>query len=536
MSRTEQTEIERKYDVGADATVPDLTGADVGDALVVDRVETAGAVLLNAVYFDTADHVLLANRVTLRRRTGGGDEGWHLKLPPTAASAGRREVHWPLGGDSAEPVPAELRRLVEFVLRGRPLHPVLVLETSRTTSRLLAFDDTALAEIADDVVTAGDPDSAQLRAWREWEVELAPGIDGPQGEAVLTAVGSALERAGATPSESKSKLARGLGAGQPTPAGGALTPEIVPPKAKKKSAARFVRTAVADLTAELAVVDPRVRDDDPDSIHRFRVVVRRLRSVLRTYSGVLDADLSRQVVEGLAEIGHVAGAARDAEVAQTRLAVTAAGAPDGFVSVQTRGRLDAHLREVYRERSSDVRRALSSRLYFDVLDALDALAVAPLGARAHESAADFVASRLKKERRRTVGRRDAALGAVQALVSDRADEPRPSRRQEAETVTAEETTHLLHEARKAAKRYRYAAEAWSRVDGSKSKAARSAKHLQSVLGEYRDASAAVDLVRSVAEMAEHADEPTFGYGVLATLEHRAAEEALVAFSTQARSL
>ena len=36
---------------------------------------------LDAVYFDTPGKDLARNRITLRRRTGGPDAGWHLKLP-----------------------------------------------------------------------------------------------------------------------------------------------------------------------------------------------------------------------------------------------------------------------------------------------------------------------------------------------------------------------------------------------------------------------------------------------------------------------
>src|SRR3712207_6771259 len=39
---------------------------------------------LEAVYFDTPDLQLAAAGVTLRRRTGGGDSGWHLRSPAGA--------------------------------------------------------------------------------------------------------------------------------------------------------------------------------------------------------------------------------------------------------------------------------------------------------------------------------------------------------------------------------------------------------------------------------------------------------------------
>jgi inorganic triphosphatase YgiF len=214
MSTSEQTEIERKYDVDAEAVVPDLgvaeSGGGAGRVPEVARVERREPVHLRAVYHDSDERLLLRSRATLRRRTGGHDEGWHLKLPPVDGAEGRREVHVPLGPDD-EPVPSELRDLVAERLGGAELAPVLVLETTRTAVHLLAADGAPLAELADDRVAATDHGAGVVRRWREWEVELAPGIDGDRGGALLDAVEAELLAVGARESTSRSKLARGLG-------------------------------------------------------------------------------------------------------------------------------------------------------------------------------------------------------------------------------------------------------------------------------------------------------------------------------------
>jgi hypothetical protein len=62
------------------------------------------------VYFDTSDLRLLRAGVTLRRRTGGPDEGWHLKLPAGADS--RDEHRLPLTGHYRVEPPDELVSLV----------------------------------------------------------------------------------------------------------------------------------------------------------------------------------------------------------------------------------------------------------------------------------------------------------------------------------------------------------------------------------------------------------------------------------------
>jgi inorganic triphosphatase YgiF len=227
MSGTEQIEIERKYDVDEGAVVPDLVGTaavpsagsaggGAGRPLEVARVALDPAASLAATYHDTADHRLLGARATLRRRTGGHDAGWHLKLPPAVAGGGRREVHHPLGA-ADEPVPAALRERVAALLGADGdvvapgLQPVLLLETERTARHLLDGDGRELAEVADDVVRATRTADGRVRTWREWEVELGPGVDGPEGEALLDAVAPRLRAAGARASVHRSKLALGLG-------------------------------------------------------------------------------------------------------------------------------------------------------------------------------------------------------------------------------------------------------------------------------------------------------------------------------------
>lgn len=198
----ESIETERKYAVGEDFAVPDLTGVPG-----VATVAPAQAYQLTATYFDTADLRLLRAQVTLRRRTGGTDAGWHLKLPAGAGS--RREVHEPLGDDPVA-VPARLAGMVTGWSEGRPLRPVARLQTSRTVRRLAGSAGEVLAEVADDRVTGSLPHGrdAGWRAastWREIEVELAAGSPD-----LLAAAGQALRAAGAAPSPSASKLAQVL--------------------------------------------------------------------------------------------------------------------------------------------------------------------------------------------------------------------------------------------------------------------------------------------------------------------------------------
>src|SRR5215831_2595353 len=234
-------ETERKYDAAARFTLPDLAGLDGVAAVTGPRTYR-----LRAVYFDTPELSLVAARITLRRRTGGTDAGWHLKLPAGADT--RREVHAPLGRGAYQ-VPASLSELVTRWAGGQPLRPIARLATTRRVRWLAGQDGQVLAEVADDLVVGslpgpgpagetgapgpgpagatgagtsgprdpGRPEWREVSRWREVEVELGAGRRG-----LLDSVGDALQRAGAVASSAASKLSRLLtsaagAAGTPTP-------------------------------------------------------------------------------------------------------------------------------------------------------------------------------------------------------------------------------------------------------------------------------------------------------------------------------
>ncbi len=201
---SEFLEIEQKFDVDTGFERPSFAGlAGVSEA-------EPELYHLSATYFDTADGRLAASKITLRRRTGGTDEGWHLKLPADAGA--RREVHAPLGPDSGEGgerrVPEDLAARVADVTGGQPLAPIAILNTERTVVTLHGDDGQTVAEVADDAVTARRlaPAGPELR-WREVEVEVPTA-----NPSLQRAAADVLLAAGARPAGHGSKLARVLDA------------------------------------------------------------------------------------------------------------------------------------------------------------------------------------------------------------------------------------------------------------------------------------------------------------------------------------
>ena len=207
-SEGDHLEIERKYDAEAGFVLPDLGRLpELGGR----RVAKPRRIYLSATYFDTEDFDLLKHKVTLRRRVGGDDEGWHLKLPVRKDT--RQELHAPLAEGTEGSVPARLASQVEEITAGKHLHPVAILDTERTVVRVPGPPADAQIEVADDTVTATrfDETDGDPMTWREIEVEVLSA--GPRAAVMLETIGQALREAGARPSASGSKLARVLAPG-----------------------------------------------------------------------------------------------------------------------------------------------------------------------------------------------------------------------------------------------------------------------------------------------------------------------------------
>src|SRR5579859_343254 len=110
---TEIREIEWKYDAAPGVSLPDLS-----DLPRVENQSDPDEQVLEATYYDTPTLDLAQAHITLRRRLGGDDAGWHLKLPE--ADGARAELRMP----PDEGMPDEFAQLLTARLRRRPVQPV----------------------------------------------------------------------------------------------------------------------------------------------------------------------------------------------------------------------------------------------------------------------------------------------------------------------------------------------------------------------------------------------------------------------------
>ncbi|KJC64871.1 CHAD domain-containing protein [Agreia bicolorata] len=523
MKHTSQVEIERKYDVDENSLVPTFTSVDGIESVSVDD-----AVQLEAVYYDTETLDLLRKRHIVRRREGGGDEGWHIKRP---AGEGRTELHWPLDVDAADAssdsVPDSVLEPVRAIVRDRILTPLARISTRRTATHLIGAGGEAVAEFADDQVTASDVRGGAVRAWREWEVELLPGAPDSEEErtALLDAIEVAVLAEAATVSSSPAKIARALGHDSLSDAlkdavesdaieaqrtSVSLSPSARPAPTSeltsKSPAADVIVEALRELVDQLEQLDPQARADQPDSVHQMRSVVRRLRSVLAAYRRLFDDERVASLRDQLRTLGGVLGTARDAEV-RAQLADDELSELGHRTSDASHRRLVEGSLEDYRQAHAAALRMLSSAAYYRLFDDLDDfVANPPLSALGEKRtsikvvAAKVIASELARLRKRAGAAAFAGASGSGGDVDARGD-------------------RALHSARKAARRLRFAADAVSKggtaVLGKKYRhISREAERVQDALGDHRDSALFVEHLLLNSNRAHAAGEDTFVYGAM----------------------
>jgi CHAD domain-containing protein len=404
----ETLERELKLEADDDFLLPDLDGTPLEP-----RVFTS-------TYHDTPQRSLARAGITLRRRLEHGLGLWQLKLPVNGA---RIELEEP--GAPAGP-PETLARLLAAHLRHGDLEPVAVLRTRRTG---LLVEHPASAEVVVDEVAVLDGQRV-VASFREVEVEL---LDGDA--AALEQIGRTLRSAGAKRGDAQPKVFRVIGK---------------PPRPPRDHA---IRARIRAQLEEILAHDPGTRlGGDPESLHDFRVAVRRLRALLRTIRPLVDASRTEPLRDELKWLGGVLGDVRDLDVLLEHLRgeLTALGTPESTLGAEA-----LHALESERDAKRDaLLEALATDRYFALLDLLEQTAsTLEVGAKAR------MRKLAAKEFRRL--RRDVKAGG------------------------AEPSDPVLHEIRKRAKKARYAAELVG--GGSAARFVAETKALQDVLGEHNDA-------------------------------------------------
>ena len=507
-------EVERKLRVHALYRLPDLAG-DAGPEQIVLAVARPPFVL-TAEYFDTGDLRLARSGITLRRREGGDDAGWHLKLP-TEEQSTRDEIRLPLDvrprSRPAQP-PAELLDLVLGVTRGVTVEPVATLRTDRTAHELMTADGRLVAELTDDSVSVLDAGRVAGK-FRELEVESRDGTVDEIDAIVRYLVSSGAVAGGLPP-----KVVRALG-----PAATAA-PDVVSPSGnvdEHDPAGAALQAHLARHTAALLRQDLRVRRRLPDSVHQLRVAARRLRSGLKVFAPLVDREWATSLAEELAWVAGELGQLRDREVLEERLLRDLAAIPSARPGYEDQGVpgldvTDARdvaaaisvVRRAFEDEeiqaAASVDAALNSSRYLALLDSLvDAVHSPRLNELAVEPCSRVLPG-LVADSWRKLAR------AVKRLDPQGPDEP-------------------WHAVRIRAKRARYAAEAVSGIFGKPARAlAEDLENVTELLGDHQDSVIAARTVRRLAAGRRVTGTTGFVLGLLHELEREHARADRFAFA------
>lgn len=371
-------EVEIKLEAPAGVELPDLSTLPG-----VGRVEREATDELDAVYFDATDLRLVRAGITLRRRTGGHDEGWHLKLPEHDGA--RLEVRRPLG---AQPrvVPAPLLALVRATLLGEPLTPVAHIRTTRTRLALLSDQDQRLAEVADDLVVAEAyaqpeivelveedeaPETAEKGAdaafvvhWREIEVELDKGDRELLGNARAHLLATVAKEAPA-PSKLVRTLTDRLRAEQPEPV------------AKVKGAARPVVERLREEAGRLVALDPRVRLGAFGAIPEMRTAVHAIDGLLVVFGPLFVAEPTEALRRELARLAVALDRMHELVSTRDRLVELLEQAPAEAVVGPVRERLSTDLGQALRQARVELVQELNAPGHLALLRRLGAFVSTP---------------------------------------------------------------------------------------------------------------------------------------------------------------
>lgn len=459
-----------RFEVSSTYQLPDLTGlTPQGGRWTQSHVQ------LVDTYVDTASARLAQSSVTLRRQAAGPDPGWHLSAPDADA---RAEIS---DSSPTSSLPQELARLVVGVRAGEPVATVAQVTVTRTAHQLLDGADLPLIELIDDRVegsTLGEV--VRTSSWREITVEAGPGAP----RRLHKTVRSRVLAAGARPSDSASHLQRTLG----FPAHRRTVPD-------HRTVGGLAWAYLAEQCQEIVRCDIRLRLDEP-VVHTFRVAIRRLRSTVRVFAPLFEAEAATQLQAELVWLAGLLGEVRDREVLLERLARQLAELPAEVVLGPVAAHIETTLLLECSEHQARLAEAMDGDRYQLLMRTLLRWQTRPP---------------LTDQAAKPVANADRYLRRAEKKVTSR-------------LAHADGDVAALHSARKAAKRYRYAAELAGQAGGKTSRILKSTTELQTLLGEHQDSVVSAEFLRRLGAQAG-ADEAQngFTYGFLLAQEWQRAQ-------------
>jgi len=258
-------------------------------------------------------------------------------------------------------------------------------------------------------------------------------------------------------------------------------------------------TVIIDSEAELRAGE--------NVIHTTRVAVRRLRSTIRVFADLFDAEQAARLEEELVWWAGLLGAVRDLDILTQRQQALLAELPAELILGPVEATIQEELAVQRKQAMDDMLEALNSERYRKLIGMAHHWRADPPFTAAADASGHLIDSAIKTAKKKANKR------LTKAVAARRADEP---------------SDDLLHRARKASKRHRYAVEAAVPVWGSKAdKIISQRKDLQDLLGNFQDSIVSAAFLRDLgARRGVRSGQNGFSYGVLYARELAASESLL----------
>jgi CHAD domain-containing protein len=230
-------------------------------------------------------------------------------------------------------------------------------------------------------------------------------------------------------------------------------------------------------------------------VHTTRVAVRRLRSTLRVFAELFDPGEAARLEEELVWWANLLGEVRDLDILTQRQAALLAEVPPELILGPVASTIQAELAARRKAAVDAMTDTLNSARYRKLVALIHHWRADPPFTSVADSPSDALDPAIKKAKKKARNRLATAVEVRQA---------------------GEPSDEMLHRARKASKRYRYAVEAAAPIWGAKAdKIVAQRKDLQDLLGNYQDSIVSAAFLRELgARLGSRSGQNGFSYGML----------------------
>jgi CHAD domain-containing protein len=230
-------------------------------------------------------------------------------------------------------------------------------------------------------------------------------------------------------------------------------------------------------------------------VHTTRVAVRRLRSTLRVFAELFDPGEAGRLEEELVWWANLLGEVRDLDILTQRQAALLAEVPPELILGPVASTIQTELAARRKAAVDAMTDTLNSARYRKLVALIHHWRADPPFTSVADSPSDALDPAIKKAKKKARNRLATAVEVRQA---------------------GEPSDEMLHRARKASKRYRYAVEAAAPIWGAKAdKIVAQRKDLQDLLGNYQDSIVSAAFLRELgARLGSRSGQNGFSYGML----------------------